>query len=120
MALATVAVLAPIHAVMLTVGALIFADLITGLLAARKRNESITSAALGRTVSKALVYQCAVISAYLVEKYMLADVFPAAKLVAGLIGVVELTSILENAEKTLGVPIFRTIIQRLTSKNDAR
>lgn len=117
--LSALAALAPIHAVIITVGVLVFSDLATGIFAAVKRGERITSAALGRTVSKMAVYQCSVVSAYLVEHYMIDGALPAAKLVAGLVGVVELTSILENSEKVLGVPIFATVIKFISSKNDS-
>ena len=47
----TVAVFAPIKAVILVTGILIFADLFTGIMAARKKGEKITSAGLRRTTS---------------------------------------------------------------------
>src|SRR5687768_11990257 len=84
--------LAPIKPLLITVEVLVFADLITGVLAARKRKEPIRSAGLGRTVSKMLVYQLAVISGHLVGKYMIDDAIPVVKLVAGVIGLVELKS----------------------------
>jgi phage-related holin len=118
LALAAFAVLAPIHAVMVVTGILIVLDTITGIWAALKTGQTFNSAALRRSVSKALVYQIAIISAFMVEKWLLADILPASKLVAGLIGVVELTSILENLNKIYGTDIFKSIIAKLGSVND--
>ena len=118
--LAGFAVLAPIHAVMVVVGILIVFDTITGIWAALKSGQTFSSAALRRSVSKAVVYQIAIISAFIVEKYLLQDILPASKLVAGLIGVVELTSVLENLNKIYGSDIFKSIITKLGSVNDVK
>ena len=118
LALAALAALAPIHAVMITVGVLIMADLITGMMAARKRGEKITSAAMRRTVSKMVIYQTVVVTAFLVETYLLGGLIPASKLVASVIGMVELTSVLENANTITGKDLFTEVLKRLGSKND--
>lgn len=118
--LVAVAALSPIHSVMITVGILISMDLITGLWAAYKKSEIITSAALRRTVSKFVIYQIAVISAFIVQKYMLADLVPASNIVAGVIGMVELKSVLENASKILGGDVFKLILEKLGSQNDSK
>jgi phage-related holin len=115
----TVAVLAPIKSTMIVVGVLIFVDLLTGMWAAKKRKEIITSAALRRTVSKMLIYQIAVISGFLLDHYILEGSIPVAKLVAGAIGLVEFKSVLENSNTILGVDLFQELIKRLGSKNDA-
>lgn len=115
---AIAAVLAPIKMLMISVGFLIIADLITGIWAAKKRSESIKSAAMRRTISKILIYQLAVISGFLVEKYMLEELIPISKIVASVIGLVELKSILENSNYILGYDIFKSVINRLGSEND--
>jgi phage-related holin len=115
-----VGVLAPIKAILLTVGVLIVFDLITGLMAARKRKESLSSAGLRRSISKLVVYQIAVISAFLVEVYMVESVLPISKFVAGLIGMVELTSIFENINVFFGKNMFVFIIQKFGSINDKK
>lgn len=111
-------ILAPIQATMITVGFLIFLDTGTGIWAAFKRQEKITSAALRRTISKMIIYQLAVISGYLVETYLMMGLIPVAKVVAGYIGLVELKSILENGNVILGTDIFKLLIRKLGSKND--
>lgn len=118
--LASVAALAPIHSVMIVAGILIFIDLITGIWAALKRNEPISSAALRRTVSKFFIYQIAIISAFIVQKFLLNDLIPASNLVAGVIGMVELKSVLENASKILGTDVFKLVLEKLGSSNDEK
>lgn len=112
------AALAPIKPVMITVGILIISDLISGVWAARKRGEEITSAALGRTVTKMVVYQTAVITGFLLQRYLLADALPVVNLVGGVIGMVEFKSFIENANSIVGGDILREIIKKLSSKND--
>jgi hypothetical protein len=116
--LAALAVLAPIKALLISVGFLIIADLITGIWAAVKQKKAITSAAMRRTISKMVIYNLAVISGFLVESYMLEYLLPVSKIVASVIGLVELKSILENANKILGQDLFKTVISRLGSEND--
>lgn len=113
-----VAALAPIKPVMLTVGALIIADLISGIWAARKRNEPITSAALGRTVSKMVVYQTAVVMGYMLQKHLLGDSVPIVNVVGGVIGIVEFKSFIENADCIVGGSIMKEILKKLSSSND--
>lgn len=118
LALSVLAVLAPIHTVMITVCILIIADLITGIWAAYKRGEKLTSAAMRRTITKLLIYQLTVITGFLLEKYLLEGLVPASKLIASVIGLVEMKSVLENAESILGQPLFKKLISRLGSDND--
>lgn len=118
LALVIIATLAPIHSVLVAVGVLIMADLVTGVWAAHKRGEKINSAALRRTVSKILIFNLAVISGFVVEKYLLSDIMPVSKIIAGVIGTVELVSILENANTITGTNIFQLLIQKLGSQND--
>lgn len=112
------ALIAPIQATMIVVGFLILTDLATGTWAAYKRKETITSAALRRTLSKMLIYQLAIISGFLIEHYILEGAVPVTKVVAGFIGLVEFKSILENSNTILGTDIFKTLIAKLGSKND--
>lgn len=118
LALSAWSILVPIHAAMGAAGVLILVDLVLGILAARKRGEKITSAAMRRTISKMLIYQSAVITGFLCEKYLLSNFIPVSKLVAGVIGVVEMQSILENSDTINGGPIFKKVIKLLGSKND--
>lgn len=112
------AVFAPIKPLILSVGVLIFADCLTGVWAAKKRGEKIKSAALRRTVSKMVIYQIALLTGFLVEIYMIESLLPISKLVAGAIGMVEFKSVLENSTVITGQDLFKSLIQKLGSKND--
>lgn len=100
---------------MATTGVLIFADLITGIWAATKRKEPVTSKGISRTLAKIFLYEAALALSYLVHQYMTGDILPADKLVAGLIGIIELRSILENMNAINGTPVFAAVIDRAVS-----
>ena len=119
LALALLVVFAPIQAAVITTFTLIILDLVTGILAARKRGEPISSSGLKRTVGKVLLYELAIVAAFLVQQYLTGDLFPASKLVTAMIGLVELSSMLENLDTLNGNPIFKTLIAKITqSKSD--
>jgi len=92
--IASLAALAPIKMVIITVGFLILADLLTGIWAAKSRGEKISSSIMRRTISKIVIYQLAVISGFMLEMHILDSLVPVAKIVAGVIGMVEFKSIL--------------------------
>lgn len=114
----SLAILAPIHSMMVASLVLIIIDLILGIWAAIKRKDKITSAALRRTISKILVYQLAIITGFVCETYLLNGILPVSKLVGGIVGLVEATSILENLNLINGEPIFKKLISKLGSEND--
>lgn len=95
-------------------------DAITGVMAARKRGERITSAGLRRSVTKSLIYSVAIVAGFVVEKLLLADLMPVSKLAAAAIGLVEFRSVLENAAVILGQNVFAALMSRLGSANDPR
>jgi phage-related holin len=116
--LATLAAFSPIKMVIITVGVLIMADLTTGILAARKRGEKISSSAMRRTISKMFIYQLTIICGFMLETNILSNIIPVAKIVAGVIGMVEFKSILENANTIVGGDIYKMILKKLGSDND--
>lgn len=111
------AIFAPIKMVILTVGVLILADLITGIWAAKKRNEKITSAALGRTVVKMAVYQTVIITGFLLQTNLLENLIPVVNIVGSVIGMVEFKSLIENSNTILGMDLFSEVLAKLGSKN---
>lgn len=117
--LALLAVFAPIKAAIIVAFALILVDLIVGIWAAKKRGEPITSAGLRRSVTKIVIYELAICTAFLGEQYLLGPSIPATKLVSALVGTVELKSILESLNEINGSPIFTTLVTKLGSKNDS-
>jgi membrane glycosyltransferase len=119
-ALVCTAALAPIKMMLIAVGLLVIFDLVTGMWAARRRGETLKSSAMRRTISKMLIYQLTVISGFLLETYLLDGLIPVAKLVAGVIGMVEFKSILENASTIAGEDIVNLVMSKLGSDNDPK
>lgn len=120
MLMAGMAVFAPIKGAIVTVICLTIMDLITGIIAAKKRGEPLTSAGLARTVVKIAVYQVATLCAFLAQKYLILDVMPICTLVTSLIGLTELKSVLENLDSISGGSFFKVIISKLNSPNDSK
>ncbi len=118
-ALSTLMVFAPIKTALATALVLIIADMITGIWAAYKRREKISSADLRRSVSKLAIYELTLCFSYLAEHYMMSDQLPALKIVSGMIGLVELKSILENLNSISGNDLLKSIISKLGSTNQS-
>ena len=113
----SLAILAPIQPMLIACGFLIVVDTITGVVAAHKRKESISSAQMRRAVTKLFIYQLAIISGFVLEKYLMGGILPVSKIVAGVIGMVEFKSILENASTIAGENILKLVMDKLGSKN---
>lgn len=116
--LAVAATLVPIHAMLATVGVLIVADMITGIIAAKKQKLPITSSKMRNTVSKGFIYSVVIICAHYMETHIMGSVLPVTNIVATLISSVEMVSLLENGNIILGNNIFSALIKRLGSKNE--
>lgn len=117
LAISALAVLLPIKTVLIVVLVLVIIDLITGLLAAWKAGDPITSAGLRRTFSKIVVYELGIVAGFLAEKYLIGDLIPVMKLLTGLVGCVELKSVLENVNLIAGNDVFKSLIDKLGSVN---
>lgn len=118
--MSVLAVFTPIKAALLTVLVLVIVDLVTGVIAAYKRNEKITSAELRRSLSKIVIYEVTLCLAYLSEHYLISDEIPVMKLVSGMVGLVELKSILENLNEISGENLLKAIVEKLGSSNQAK
>lgn len=105
-------VLVGVKAIMTVVGILLFFDLVTGVWAAIKRGEQINSKKLGHSVSKMIIYQIAILSAFLIEKFIITQV-PITEVVSGFLALVELKSISENVLTISGLDFFGAIKQFL-------
>lgn len=112
------AVFAPAKEMIITCLVLILVDLITGLMVARKQQQPISSAGIRRTVSKIFIYETAIMMGFLTQKFLLNDGAPIAGMIAGVIGLTELTSILENLNKIQGTNVLKSVISKLGSVND--
>lgn len=95
------------------IGFLVVADLITGVMCAKKANEEITSDKMRNTTRKGLGYMLAIIVAYIIQ-LAFAPELEVMKIVAGAIAFVELKSIDENYEKLYGFSIFKFILTKFS------
>lgn len=113
--LSVLAVFAPIKPMMLAALGLTLADALTGVWAARRRGEPITSSGFRRTVGKLLVYQMGLVVGLIAQQYLVPDV-PIVKLVAGTVGVTEFKSIMENLESITGQPLLKVALEAISAR----
>lgn len=111
--LALIAVFLPIQAIILTVLALTTADLVTGVIAAKKRGEKVTSRGLRRTPMKFLAYALGCCCAFLCETYLTGSLIPVLKMLTTIIGLTEMKSIYENLDSISGGQLFKQVIDKL-------
>ncbi len=111
-------IFAPVKGMLFTVGVLIVADMITGVLAARKRGEEINSGGLKRTIIKALIYEAAVMLGFLTETFLTGGTIPISNIIASLVGMTELLSVLENMNDIGDNPVLKSIIDKLSAINE--
>ncbi len=109
--------LAPIQASVSAVFALVFIDLVFGLIAAFKKGEKIQSRKLAHTPLKLFVYFAAIVAVYAADTYIGLGV-PATKIVTGIIGATEVLSLLEKAEAITGAPVFQKLREMLKPSKD--
>ncbi len=117
--LSFVAPLAPFF--WLAVG-LVIADTITGIIAAQKRGDKITSKGFGRVMSKIIVYMMAILACYGVE-VVLSIGGNVTYVAVGAIAFTELLSILENTRVVTGANVadaVRRLLPRQKKEFDTR
>lgn len=110
--------LAPVHAILASVFVLILADLFTGIWAAKKKKEKISSKNLKKTIVKLFVYECVIVMGFICQTYLV-TILPLVSMTASVIGLVEFVSFLENVSTITDIS-FDTVIKRLrdgTSKD---
>jgi predicted neutral ceramidase superfamily lipid hydrolase len=113
--LASLAVFLPIKELMLTIGFLVAADMLVGIWKALKLKQRIRSRRMSDTITKLLLYQIAIMSGFLIESFIIAELIPITKLVATVIAVIEFKSIVESIESVTGKDLWsklKTIIGR--------
>jgi hypothetical protein len=79
----------------------------------KKNPSSVTSRKMGNTIGKLLIYISTIMVVYLVEKYILIDILPITKMVAGLISFVELKSIDETFNNLMGFSFYTGLINMI-------
>lgn len=107
---------APVYPLIAAIGFFVFADFVTGIQAAKKRGEKITSSKMKNTVVKFGAYGIAVVTSFLIEKHFL-DGLPALKIISGLIAFIEVKSINENIRDITGKNLFDEVIKRFPKIN---
>lgn len=102
----------PIAIILFTTGALVFADLFTGVFAARKRGEEIHSKKMARSISKIIFYFLAIILSRLMELAFFPQI-PIANITAGYIALIEFKSNIENIGVITGIDLWKALINKI-------
>lgn len=112
----------PVKGILLTVGAFIALDTLTGIIKSRKQDIPITSRKLSKIVSKMVLYSSCVILSYLLDYYVIGDILEnvfsikglLVKVVALLLAFIESKSINENYYEAYGVDLWAEFKKLLT------
>lgn len=106
----------PIVPMILLVGFLLTADIVTGIWASRVRNIKISSHRMGETVTKMILYSLAIIIARSFEWVFFQDLewqIPMASITAGYLALVEIKSNYENISYITGVDLWTMLRNRI-------
>ena len=114
---ALAAFIAPIYGLLITTGALIVTDFLTGIPAAIKRGEKIQSRKMGNTVTKLFLYTGAILLSQLMQNNILPDM-PVTKMVSTIICGVEFKSVLENIKDITGLDIWTALKSKLNERKE--
>ena len=113
----TLAFIAPIQWLILGVIAFIGIDTITGIWKAKNAGESITSKKFGHIISKFVLYNLAILSAFILQQMIGVDSFHIAQIVTVSISLTELKSIAENVNAVTGIDVWDSILNYI-KRND--
>ncbi len=118
LAITLASIFAPVKGIMISALVLILCDLVTGVWAAKKRGEHITSAGFQRTLVKLLVYEVAIALGFIAQHYLMNDLIPVCNIIGSYVGLTELTSAYENIDGIAGGGLLKKILENLNSKNN--
>lgn len=110
-------IFAPVKMMIVVTFVLLVADLITGVLAAHKRKEPITSMGFRRTITKLFIYEACLMLGFLAQNYLIGDLLPVVKMIGAFIGITEMKSILENLNDINGASMFSDLLTKLVKAN---
>lgn len=113
LALAVVALLAPVQGMLLSCLFLVCFDLISGVAASYKRGDAINSSGLKQTLLKLFVYELVIALAYVAQHFLMADAVPLMNIVTGYVGVTEFLSIVENLNSISGSNLLQALLEKL-------
>lgn len=105
----------PIAGFIVTGSILVVADLVTGIIAAKKNKEAIHSNGLRRTVTKIVSYMAAVLLAHIMQQVYLPSL-PIVYAISLYIALVEFKSNLENLSVITGTDIGKAVWELIKSK----
>jgi hypothetical protein len=100
----------PAYPIMLGIGFLVMMDFITGMVAAKKRGELITSKKMRPTVMKGFGYMASILIAFVVQNVFLTEM-EIMKIVSGLVAMIELKSLDENLTSITGKSVFKQFLK---------
>lgn len=101
----------PAFPLMLAIGFFIVADFITGMIAAKKRGEILTSKKMRPTITKGIGYMIAILVAHVFQKNFLSGI-EVLKIVSGLIAFIEVKSLDENFKDITGKSLFKQFMSK--------
>ena len=100
----------PAYPIMIGIGFLVTMDFITGILAAKKRGEIITSKKMRPTIMKGFGYMASILIAFIMQNIFLTDM-EVMKIVSGLVAMIELKSLDENLLDITGKSVFKQFLK---------
>lgn len=107
-----VAFLIPLIPFLGMVFVLVFVDLLTGIRAARKRKEDITSGGMKRTIEKITLYFAAIMLSEGMSQVFFAGA-PITYVVATYIALTEFKSNIENISTVTGIDLWKKIVSKI-------
>jgi uncharacterized membrane protein len=117
----TMSFIAPVQPFLIMAFALIVCDLITGISAAKRRKDVISSKGIGRSIEKMVMYIIAILLSELFRVTFLTEVafgmveqFPIVYIVSITISIRELKSNFENIQVVTGTTLWGSIKDKLT------
>jgi len=107
-----IAFFTPITSMLIGVGIFAMADTFTGMWAAKKRGDKIHSRAMGRTITKIIMYSIAIILAHVLQVIFMSWM-PIANITAGYIALVEFRSNMENIGEITNIDIWNYLKDKI-------
>lgn len=111
------AILSPIKPLIVVSLIMIIFDFMTGVWKNVKKGEEFQSSKMSNTISKTVLYNIAIISAFLLEIYII-PFLPVSKIVAGFLVTTEFQSLIENIGEITGIDIWGNIKKYFVKKSD--
>ena len=118
--LAALAYFSPLYEMFVVLMLFVAADLVTGILASKRRNIPRTSRRLRKSAAKLVNYILALVLAYAAERAFDVEWFVAHRAIGAFICAVEMLSILENMAVITAHPVFLAIVKWFRGKAAAK